>query len=62
MELAGEEGIRIGDEDCSGEESEEEAAEREATERRDKERAYSLDDVKRALRIMVARPMVTGEK
>ena len=42
--------------------SEEEAAEREATERRDKERAYSLDDVQRALRIMVARPKVTGEK
>ena len=63
--MANEQGIgsdRLLRRDCSDEESEEEAAEREATERRDKERAYSLDDVQRALRIMVARPKVTGEK
>ena len=63
--MAGEQGIgsdRLLRRDCSDEESEEEAAGGEATERRDKERAYSLDDVQRALRIMVARPKVTGEK
>ena len=50
------------DEESEDEESEEETAEGEANQRRVKERTYTLGDVQRALRIMFARPKLTGKK
>ena len=53
---------RSSDEESEDEESEEETAEGEANQRRAKERTYTLGDVQRALRIMFARPKLTGKK